>query len=117
MKVQWHPREGFQLLKQRITDGCTYATFAGKPISDKDALNMLLFVIARTILFARDYQEWHQQAAADKTLTNAFTWWAAKVRVMKNTTRSQEAWGAATNTECTPKTNKRKTGSSRTMSS
>ena len=83
MKAPWHPREGFQILKQRITDCCTYATFAGKPISDEDALNVLLVVIARTRLFARDYQEWHQQADADKTLTNAFTWWAAKVRVMK----------------------------------
>ena len=60
MKQQWHPRDGFQLLKQRIMDGCTYATFAGEPISDKDALNMLMVVIAQTRLFAQEYQEWHQ---------------------------------------------------------
>ena len=83
MKVPWHPRDGFQLLKQRITDGCTYATFAGKPTSNNDALNMLLFVLLQTRMFARDYQEWHQQDDNEKTLANAFTWWAAKVRVMK----------------------------------
>ena len=54
MKKPWHPREGFQVLKQQIQDGMTYASFASKPIGADDALNMV--VLARTRLFAREYQ-------------------------------------------------------------
>ena len=83
MKKQWHPRDGFQVRKQRILDGCTYAAFASKPISNDDALNMLMVVIAQTRLFAQEYQNWHTQPEADKTLANAFAWCVEKVRVMK----------------------------------
>ena len=54
MKKAWHPREGFQILKQRIQDGMTYASFASKPIGANDALNMLMVVLARTRMFARE---------------------------------------------------------------
>ena len=82
MKKAWHPREGFQILKQRIQDGMTYASFAGKPIGSDDALNMMMVVLAKTRLFSREYQEWHGLPDAQKTLAIAFTWWADKVRVM-----------------------------------
>ena len=59
MKAEWHPRDGFELLKQRIKDGMMYAAFANKPISPDDALNMIMVVITRTILFTTQYQEWH----------------------------------------------------------
>ena len=60
-KKPWHPSEGFQILKQRILDGCMYAAFAGQPITNEDTLNMLTVVIARTRLFGREYQDWHAQ--------------------------------------------------------
>ena len=82
MKGKWHPSEGFQILKQRIQDGMTYAAFASKPIGADDALNMMMVVIARTKLFAREYQEWHSHPDVDRTLSNAFTYWAEKVRIM-----------------------------------
>ena len=40
MKKNWHMKDGFQVLKQRIMDGMIYVAFAGKPISNDDALNM-----------------------------------------------------------------------------
>ena len=57
MKKPWHPREGFQILKQYIQDGCTYAAFTSKVISNKDAFNMLMVIIAQTRLFAHKYQD------------------------------------------------------------
>ena len=57
MKAEWHPRDGFEVLKQRIKDGMMYAAFANKPISPNDALNMMMVVITRTRLFATQYQE------------------------------------------------------------
>ena len=59
MKAEWHPRDGYKVLKQQIKDGMMYAAFANKPISPGDALNMMMVVITRTRLFATQYQEWH----------------------------------------------------------
>ena len=52
MKAEWHPRDGFEVLKQRIKDGMIYASFANKSISANDALNMIMVVITQTRLFA-----------------------------------------------------------------
>ena len=60
----------------------TYASFASKPIGADDALNMLMVVLARTRMFAREYQEWHGLPVQERTLNNAFAWWAEKVRIM-----------------------------------
>ena len=57
MKKPWKISEGFQVLKQRIQDGLTYAAFAGKPIGADDVLNMMMVVLAHTQLFAREYQD------------------------------------------------------------
>ena len=77
-KKAWHPREGFQILKQQIQDGMTYASFASKPIGADDALNMLMVVLARTRMFAHEYQEWHGLPVQKQTLNNTFVWWAEK---------------------------------------
>merc|ERR1711966_614056 len=42
MKADWHPRNGFEVLKQRIKDSMMYAAFANKSISPDDALNMMM---------------------------------------------------------------------------
>ena len=55
VKAEWHPRDRFEVLKQRIKDGMMYASFANKPISADDALNMMMVVIARTRVFATQY--------------------------------------------------------------
>ena len=52
MKENLHPKERFQVLKQKIMDSMMYAAFAGNPIRNKDALNAMMVVIARTRLFA-----------------------------------------------------------------
>ena len=83
MKAPWHPREGFQVLKRRVTDGMLFASFAGKPISNEDALNMVMVVITRTRMFPAAYQEWHSRPANQKTIYDAFTFWKEKVRIMK----------------------------------
>lgn len=57
MKQIWHPKDGFQVLKQDIADGMMYVVFSGKPIKNKDVLNMLMVAIAHTELFATAYQE------------------------------------------------------------
>ena len=41
MKAEWHPRDGFEVLKQQIKDDMMYAAFANKPISPDNALNMI----------------------------------------------------------------------------
>ena len=83
MKAEWHPRDGFEVLKQRIKDGMMYASFANKSISTDDALNMMMVVITRTRLFATQYQEWHGRDNNDKTLLHAFEFWGQKVRLLK----------------------------------
>ena len=88
MKKAWHPSKWFQVPKQRIQDGCTYAAFISKQISNKDALNMLTVVITRTSLFAREYKDWHAQPPSQKTINAAFAWWAEKVRIMKKYNRA-----------------------------
>ena len=59
----------------------TYSSFASKPIGADDALNMILIVLARTTLFARECQEWHGLPDQDRTLKNACVWWADKIRI------------------------------------
>ena len=66
MKAEWHPRDGFEVLKQRIKDGMMYAAFSNKPISSDDALNMMMVVITRTRLFSTQYQEWHAKQLNEK---------------------------------------------------
>ena len=83
MKAPWHPKEGFQVLRQRITDGMLYASFAGKPINNEDSLNMVMVVVTRTRMFPAAYQEWHSRPANQKTIYDAFTFWKEKVRIMK----------------------------------
>ena len=83
MKKEWHPRDGFDVLKQRIKDGMMYAAFANKPISTDAALNMMMVVVSRTRLFATQYQEWHGRDATEKTLVHAFEFWGRKVRLLK----------------------------------
>ena len=83
MKAEWHPRDRFEVLKQRIKDGMMYASFANKPISADDALNMMMVVITRTRLFATQYQEWHGRDPNLKTLLHTFEFWGHKVRLMK----------------------------------
>ena len=48
---------------------------------------MLTVVIARTRLFAREYQDWHARPIAQKTLNATFTWWTEKVRIMRKYNR------------------------------
>lgn len=43
---EWNPKDGFQILKQRIMYSITYAMFLGKSISDDGALNMFIVVVA-----------------------------------------------------------------------
>ena len=83
MKADWHPRDGFEVLKQRIKDGMMYAAFSNKPISSDDALNMMMVVITRTRLFSTQYQEWHAKQPQEKTLMHAFEFWGLKVRLLK----------------------------------
>ena len=71
MKAEWHPRDGFEVLKQRIKDDMMYAAFANKPISTDDALNMMMVVITRTRLFATQYQEWRGKNQNEKK--NSYT--------------------------------------------
>ena len=78
MKADWHPRDGFEVLKQRIKDGMMYAAFANKSISPDDALNMMMVVITRTRLFATQYQEWHGRDPNEKNLAHAFEFWGLK---------------------------------------
>ena len=83
MKAEWHPREGFEVLKQRIKDGMMYAAFANKPICPDDALSMMMVVITRARLFATQYQERHAKNINEKTLIHAFEFWGLKVRLLK----------------------------------
>ena len=55
---------------------------ANQPVQTTHLCNMMMVVLAKTRLFAREYQERHGLPDAQKTLANAFTWWADKVRVM-----------------------------------
>ena len=83
MKAEWHPRDRFEVLKQRIKDSMMYAGFANKPINADDKLNMMIFVITRTRLFATQYQEWHGRDLNEKTLVHAFEFWGLKVCLLK----------------------------------
>ena len=49
-----------------------YAVFAGNPISNNNALNMMMVVIVRTELFATAHQEWHNHSDDQKALFNTF---------------------------------------------
>ena len=98
MKAEWHPRDGFEVLKQRIKDGMMYAAFSNKPISSDNALNMMMAVITRTRLFSTQYQEWHAKQLNEKTLMHAFEFWGLKVRLLKNMTASRAPWAAARST-------------------
>ena len=92
-KTPWHLSKGFQVLKQRIQDSCTYVAFVGKPISNKDALNMFTIVITITRLFMREHQDWHVQPPAQKPLNTAFIWWAEKVRIVRKYDRVAGSMG------------------------
>ena len=87
MKTEWHPRDGFEVSKQRIKDGMMCAAFANKPISPDDALNMMMVVITHTRLLATQYQEWHGRDPNEKTLVRAFEFWGLKVRFLKKCDR------------------------------
>ena len=83
MKVEWHPSDEFEVLKQRIKDGMIHAAFANKPISLDDALNMMMVVITRTRLFVTQYQEWHGKNMNEKILIHTFVFWGLKICSLK----------------------------------
>ena len=72
MKAEWHPRDGFEVLKQRIKDGMMYVAFTNKPINTNGALTMMMVIITHTRLFTTQYQEWHGRDPNKKTLVHAF---------------------------------------------
>ena len=78
MKAPWNPQSGFQVLKARFMDAIAIASFADAPIITTDVLNMLLAVILATGVFQLEYTEWHALPANQKTLLNAWDWWAKK---------------------------------------
>ena len=82
----------------RVHGPYSYAALAGKPISNNNALNMLMVVIAHTGLFAIAYKEWHGHDDDQKTLFNTFIFWAEKVRLMKTCDNLAGNMGAATRT-------------------
>ena len=93
MKAEWHPRSGFEVLKQRIKDGMMYAAFTNKLISPDDALNMMMVVITCTRIFATQYQEWHDRNPNENTLVHTFECWGLKVRLLKKYDRVASTMG------------------------
>ena len=42
---------------------------------------MLLTVVVKSRVFQIQYGEWHSLPETEKTMANAFIWWAAKTRI------------------------------------
>ena len=78
----------FELLKTRFNNGIAFAAFANQPISPEDALNMLLTVVVKTGVFLIQYEEWHSLPETEKTMANAFIWWATKTSMTSLSTKS-----------------------------
>ena len=79
MKAPWNPQSGFQVLKARFMDAIAVTYFDEAPLSPNNVLNMLLAVILATCVFQLEYSEWHALPANERTILNAWDWWAKKV--------------------------------------
>ena len=93
MNRDWIIQQGFQTLVQQIEDGIEYATFASHPIPDQDVVNIAMRVLMRQGLFTTQYEEWHARDSNQKSWFDFKTFWAAKVRLKKNTTINNSALG------------------------
>ena len=60
-------------------DAIAVVSFAEAPISPNDVLNMLLAVILATGVFQLECTEWHALPSNQRTILNAWDWWAKKV--------------------------------------
>ena len=79
MKAPWNPQSGFQALKTRFMDFVAFAAFATEVIPPNDVLKMIIAAILATGVFQLKYTKWHALPAAQRTILNAWDWWAKKV--------------------------------------
>jgi hypothetical protein len=55
MALEWHPSQGFELLVARLYRGATFANLAKHPIPNDDIVNIVIYIIQGTGLFAEEY--------------------------------------------------------------
>ncbi len=58
MATNWHPSMGFEVLTLRLFCGITFASLLGRPITDKDTVNIGVRVFNCTGLFPKEYKTW-----------------------------------------------------------
>jgi hypothetical protein len=58
MAMEWHPLQGFELHVARLFRGATFANLAKHPIPDDDIVDIGVYVIHPTGLFAEEYKAW-----------------------------------------------------------
>jgi len=78
MKTPWNPQTDFQVLKGWFMDAIAVASFTNAPITANNILNMLLAGILATGVFQLEYMEWHALPTNERTILNAWDWWAKK---------------------------------------
>ncbi len=58
MAANWHPSMGFEVLTLCLFCGTTFASLSGRPITDKDMVNISVRVLSCTGLFPKEYKMW-----------------------------------------------------------
>ena len=83
MRKTWNIADRWEVLKDRFDNGITYAVFVDATSNAADALNMLISVLLKTVVFQAQYEEWHALPRGDRTLANAWIWWGMKTRLKR----------------------------------
>ena len=58
MLADWDPVTGFEALSNQLEEGSLYATFAGRPMSEMDVIDIGTQVVLKTSVFQTQYEEW-----------------------------------------------------------
>ena len=77
MKKEWHPSQGFTVLRKQLRDRILFGEVVQRPITQSDAIDIGLIVIVRTGLFTAAYAEWLGLPTEEKTLPKFYEFWAA----------------------------------------
>jgi hypothetical protein len=104
LSEEWNPDDPIENLWTRIADVRTYATAAGQPIDEAEAIELTLAVLERTGVFTTAYDDWRKLDEATWTLALFMTTFTAAntERVRRLTIRTAGFHGANAAVPATP---------------
>ncbi len=113
MALEWHPSQGFELLLARLFRGATFTNLAKHPIPDDDIVDIGIYVIHQTGLFAEEYKAWIMHGdnpTNDMDFAAFHSFWETAVNIASfaATPASQHSYGmnaVKDNPSATPLTN------------